>query len=57
MSEDLHIKLSSDLVWEGKERAKQQGTSFTKLLNNAIEEHLMRLRLLETNIKVKPGNE
>jgi len=57
MSKELHIKLPASLVWEGKERAKQQGISFTKLLENAIIEQLMRYRLQETKIKVHPANE
>jgi len=51
---ELHIKLPADLVLEGKERAKQQGISFTKLVNNAIRVHVMRLRMLETKINVVP---
>ena len=52
---ELHIKLPADLIWEGKERAKQQGISFNKLVNNAIRAHMMRLRMQETRINVVPA--
>jgi len=53
-TKDLHIKLPADLILEGKERAKQQGISFNKLIVRAIREHLMRFRLHETKINVVP---
>jgi len=51
---EFHIKLPASLASEAKARAKQQGTSFTKLLENATREYVMRLRLQETRIKVVP---
>ncbi|TET25240.1 MAG: hypothetical protein E3J76_01590 [Candidatus Aminicenantes bacterium] len=53
---ELHIKLPADLIWEGKERAKQQKISFNKLIMRAIREHMMRLRLHETKINVVPAD-